>query len=110
MLCSLLQNELLLASEAEKVSQRADLEDHIKTAQANVEEKKGEIAKLQKLLEQVLELFRYELHHEETCLLHMRKQRPLAIFYGCTAWLMSDLVGKFEDRFTWTVFISECEV
>ena len=28
-----LQNELLLASEAEKTSQRADLEDHIKTAQ-----------------------------------------------------------------------------
>ena len=47
------QNELLLASEAEKVSQRADLEDHIKTAQVNVEEKKTEIAKLQKQLEQV---------------------------------------------------------
>ena len=29
----MLQNELLLASEAAKTSQRADLEDHIKTAQ-----------------------------------------------------------------------------
>ena len=53
----LLQNELLLASEAEKASQRADLEDHIKTAQASVEEKKAEIGKLQKQLEQVQPLF-----------------------------------------------------
>ena len=80
--CSLFQNELLLASEAEKVSQRADLEDHIKTAQANVEEKKGEIAKLQKLLEQVLELFRYEVRHEKTSFLNMRKPRPRS-----AAWL-----------------------
>ena len=50
----MLQNELLLASEAEKTSQRADLEDHIKTAQNSVEEKKEEISKLQKQLEQVI--------------------------------------------------------
>ena len=48
----MLQNELLLASEAEKTSQRADLEDHIKTAQNSLEEKKEEISKLQKQLEQ----------------------------------------------------------
>ena len=48
----MLQNELLLASEAEKTSQRADLEDHIMTAQNSLEEKKEEISKLQKQLEQ----------------------------------------------------------
>ena len=48
----MLQNELLLASEAEKTSQRADLEDHIKTAQNSLEEKKEEISKLQKQQEQ----------------------------------------------------------
>ena len=51
------QNELLLATEAEKTSQRADLEDHIKTAQNSLEEKKEEIYKLQKQLEQVLPCF-----------------------------------------------------
>ena len=51
------QNELLLALEAEKNSQRADLEDHIKTAQNSVDEKKEEISKLQKQLEQVLPYF-----------------------------------------------------
>ena len=48
----MLQNEFLLASEAEKTSQRADLEDHIKTALNSLEEKKEEISKLQKQLEQ----------------------------------------------------------
>ena len=57
------QNDLLLASEAEKTSQRADLEDHIKTAQNSLEEKKEEIIKLQKQLEQV-----YSLYYSQTCL------------------------------------------
>ena len=26
--------------------------------------------------------------------------KPLAIFYGCTAWFVSDLVENLEDRFS----------
>ena len=26
--------------------------------------------------------------------------KPLAIFCGCTAWFLSDLVGNLEDRFS----------
>ena len=26
--------------------------------------------------------------------------KPLAIFCGCTAWFVSDLVGNLEDRFS----------
>ena len=48
-----MQNELLLASEAAKVSQRTDLEDHIKTTQNSLEEKKSELLRLQQSLEQV---------------------------------------------------------
>ena len=39
-----------------------------------------------------------------------RNFKPLAIFYGCTDWFVSDLVGNPEDRFSqneaqvWTVF------
>ena len=71
----------------------------------------------------------YELRHEKTCFLHMRKQRrrstaklisafvfairivqslyylnkkikPLSIFFGCTARFVSDLVGNPEYRFS----------
>ena len=30
----------------------------------------------------------------------IRSFKPLAIFCGCTAWFVSDLVGKPEDRFS----------
>ena len=30
----------------------------------------------------------------------IRNFKPLAIFCGCTAWLVSDLVGNPEDRFS----------
>ena len=38
---------------------------------------------------------------------------PLAIFYGCAAWFVSDLVGNPEDRFSHVeaqlVFAMRCE-
>ena len=49
----MLQNEVLVATEAAKSSQRADLENHIKTAQNTLEEKNNELAKMKSLLEQV---------------------------------------------------------
>ena len=30
----------------------------------------------------------------------IRNFKPLAIFCGCTAWFVSDLVGNHEDRFS----------
>ena len=42
-----------MATEAAKSSQRADLENHIKTAQNTLEEKNNELAKMKSLLEQV---------------------------------------------------------
>ena len=32
--------------------------------------------------------------------LHMPIFKPLSIFYGCTAWFLSDLVENPEDRFS----------
>ena len=49
----MLQNEVLVATEAAKSSQRADLENHIKTAQNALEEKNNELSKIKSLLEQV---------------------------------------------------------
>ncbi|XP_060565596.1 early endosome antigen 1-like [Ruditapes philippinarum] len=51
--------ELLLASEAAKASQRADLEDHIKTAQNSLEEKKSELNRVQQQLGKVSPIYLY---------------------------------------------------
>jgi len=42
-----------LTSEADKASQKADLEDQIKTVNSNLEERKAEVTKLQQQLQQV---------------------------------------------------------
>lgn len=47
------QTDLLLAAEATKTSQRADLENHIKTAQNMVEEKTNELSKMKQQWQQV---------------------------------------------------------
>jgi len=49
----LFQTDLLLAAEAAKTSQRADLENHIKTAQNMVEEKTNELSKMKQQWQQV---------------------------------------------------------
>lgn len=54
MALNLFQNELLVASEAAKTSQRSDLENHIKTAQVAMEEKTAEVEKLKQSLEKVI--------------------------------------------------------
>ena len=48
-----LQNELLLAAEAGKSSQRVDLENHLKTHENFAAEKNAELAKVKQQLEQV---------------------------------------------------------
>jgi hypothetical protein len=50
---SIFQSELLIATEAAKTSQRADLENHLKTAQNTFDEKHHEIIRLKQQLDEV---------------------------------------------------------